>query len=284
VETVHTVADLREAVAGARRAGGRIGLVPTMGNLHEGHLALVDAARERCDLLVASIFVNPMQFGPNEDLDAYPRTLDADREGLSAHGTDLVFAPPVAEVYPDGLETQTRVSVPGLSNILCGASRPGHFDGVATVVTKLFNLVQPDVAVFGRKDFQQLTLIRRMVRDLCMPVEIVGVPTSRADDGLALSSRNGYLSEDERARAPALAATLRWVAGELRAGGDPGALEVAGAERLEAAGLRCDYLAVRRVADLQPPAPGDDDLVVLGAAFCGRTRLIDNLVVAEAAA
>lgn len=277
MELVHSARALREHLAHARSRGERIGLVPTMGNLHEGHLTLVDAARERADLVVATVFVNPLQFGPNEDFDAYPRTLEDDRAALAARGADVLFAPSVEEMYPDGPVLATRVTVVGLSEELCGADRPGHFDGVTTVVTKLFQLVQPDLAVFGRKDLQQLTLIRTMVRDLSMPVAVVGVDTVRAEDGLALSSRNGYLSEDERARAPALQRTLARVAAALDAGArDFAALEADARAELERAGLAPDYVAVRRAPDLTVPDAGDDAFVVLGAARLGATRLIDN--------
>lgn len=278
MQILNEIAAVRAAIGAARRVGERIAFVPTMGNLHAGHLHLVDRARATADRVLASVFVNPLQFGPNEDLDAYPRTLEADAAALEAHGTDWLFAPSVAEMYPDGTALQTRVSVPDLGDILCGASRPGHFEGVATVVTKLLAIAAPDVAVFGRKDYQQLTLIRRLVRDLSLPVEIVGVPTVRAEDGLALSSRNGYLSARERARAPALYACLGRIAEALQArSGEPDTLEADARAALEAAGLRPDYVAIRRQRDLQPPTAGDTELVVLGAAWLGRTRLIDNL-------
>jgi pantoate--beta-alanine ligase len=277
VELVHSARGLREHLAHARSRGSRIALVPTMGNLHEGHLSLVDAARTRADVVVATVFVNPLQFGPNEDYDAYPRTLDADRRALAARGADVLFAPAVAEMYPDGPVLATRVTVAGLSGELCGADRPGHFDGVTTVVAKLFQLVQPDLAVFGRKDLQQLTLIRTMVRDLSMPLAVIGVETVRAGDGLALSSRNGYLSEDERARAPALRRALVATASALDAGRrDYATLEADARRALEGAGLYPDYVAVRRARDLAAPDTGDDALVVLGAARLGSTRLIDN--------
>ena len=278
MEVVHSALALREHLAHARSRGDRIALVPTMGNLHDGHLTLVDASRDRADLVVATVFVNPLQFGPNEDFDAYPRTLDADASALEAHGADLLFAPPVEEMYPDGPELATRVTVDGLSGELCGADRPGHFDGVTTVVTKLFGLVQPDLAVFGRKDLQQLTLIRTMVRDLSMPIVIVGVDTVRAEDGLALSSRNGYLSADERARAPELHRALVRIATALDDGQrDFAALEQGARSALGDAGFAPDYVSVRRARDLAVPAPTDDALVVLGAARLGRTRLIDNV-------
>ena len=202
MNTVKTVRELRAAVARARSEGKRIGFVPTMGNLHSGHVALITKATQRVDFVVASIFVNPLQFGAGEDLDKYPRTLAADQEKLLEAGCSLLFAPTVEEMYPDGMAGQTRVSVPQLSEGLCGASRPGHFEGVATVVSKLFNMVQPDLAIFGQKDYQQLAVIRALVHDLNMPIQIIGEPTVRAADGLALSSRNGFLSEEQRAVAP----------------------------------------------------------------------------------
>lgn len=275
---VESIQELRAIVQAWRRAGDRTAFVPTMGNLHAGHIELVRQARGLADRVVVSIFVNPLQFGVNEDFASYPRTLDEDRQQLGQVGTDLVFIPAVATVYPDGQEVQTRVLVPGLSGILCGASRPGHFEGVATVVCKLFNLVQPDLAVFGEKDFQQLSIIRRMVRDLCLPIEILGVPTVREVDGLAMSSRNGYLTPSERRQAPALYRVLRGLAERVRAGDrDFPRLEREGIEALTAEGFRPDYLSLRRIEDLQPPGVDDQRLILLAAAFLGRTRLIDNL-------
>lgn len=278
MNTVKTVRELRAAVARARGEGKRIGFVPTMGNLHSGHAALVTKAAQRADFVVASIFVNPLQFGANEDLDSYPRTLAADQERLLQAGCNLLFAPSVAEMYPDGMSVQTRVSVPQLSEGLCGASRPGHFEGVATVVTKLFNMVQPDLAVFGEKDFQQLAVIRAMVRDLNMPIQIIGEPTVRADDGLALSSRNGYLTPEQRATAPALYRTLQHIASAIGRGQrDFAALVAEGQAQLVAAGLRPDYLEVRHAVSLRPAVIDDRDLVVIAATYLGNTRLIDNL-------
>lgn len=277
METTGLVADLRERVRAWRFAGERVAFVPTMGNLHAGHLSLIDEARARAPRVVASIFVNPMQFGPNEDLDAYPRTLGSDRERLREAGCDLLFAPQVATMYPRGSESQTRVDVPFLSEILCGAMRPGHFRGVATVVCKLFNMVQPDVALFGEKDFQQLMVIRRMVEDLAMPVEVVGMPTVRESDGLAMSSRNGYLSPQERRRAPALYRALLDAARSLRDGAAIESVEHRAAATLREAGLEPDYVSVRVAATLRPPSEGDRDLVILAAARLGRARLIDNL-------
>jgi pantoate--beta-alanine ligase len=276
--TVKTVRELRAAVARARSEGKRIGFVPTMGNLHAGHVALVEKASQRTDFVVTSIFVNPLQFGPNEDLAKYPRTLVADQEKLVAAGCQLLFHPDVEDMYPDGMDGQTRVNVPLVSEGLCGESRPGHFEGVATVVSKLFNMVQPDVAVFGEKDFQQLAVIRKLVRDLNIPVQIFGEPTVRAEDGLALSSRNGYLNDDERARAPVIQRTLRQLAEALRGGSrDFPALLEEGRRQIEAAGLRVDYLEIREALSLRPADAGDRQVVVLAAAFLGKTRLIDNL-------
>jgi pantoate--beta-alanine ligase len=277
METLVRLDDLRRRVADWRRADQRIALVPTMGNLHAGHLDLVRRARELADRTVVSIFVNPMQFGPKEDFAAYPRTLDGDRQKLEQAGTDLVFAPTVKEVYPHGQARQTRVEVPEVSEILCGASRPGHFVGVATVVCKLFNMVQPDLAVFGEKDFQQLLVIRRMTRDLCLPLEIVGAPTVREADGLAMSSRNGYLNGEERALAPRLYAILQQAAQALRDGAALDAVEAEGTRALERAGFEPDYFTVRRPDDLGEPGEGDRDLVILAAAQLGPARLIDNL-------
>ncbi|MBK5537174.1 pantoate--beta-alanine ligase [Pseudomonas sp. TH05] len=278
MNTVKTVRELRAAVARARSEGKRIGLVPTMGNLHSGHAALVTKAAQRVDFVVASIFVNPLQFGAGEDLDKYPRTLAADQEKLLQAGCHLLFAPSVEEVYPEGMSGQTRVSVPQLSEGLCGASRPGHFEGVATVVCKLFNMVQPDLAVFGQKDFQQLAVIRALVQDLNMPIQIIGEPTVRAADGLALSSRNGYLDEQQRAIAPALYRSLSQIAQAIEQG-ERDYPKLLGEQRqqLEAAGLRPDYLEIRHATNLRLATTDDRDLVILAAAYLGATRLIDNL-------
>lgn len=280
MNVVRTIADLRAAVTRARGEGKRIGFVPTMGNLHAGHIALIRKAGQRADFVVASIFVNPLQFGPNEDLDSYPRTLTADQDKLFDAGCHLLFAPSVEEMYPNGQSLQTIVSVPGVSEGLCGGSRPGHFDGVSTVVAKLFNMVLPDLAVFGQKDFQQLAVIRTMVRDLNMPVQIIGEPIVRAEDGLALSSRNGYLSANERATAPMLHQTLCQLAESIGAGRrDFPELVGEARETLQTAGLRPDYLEIRNASDLQPAGPETRELILLAAAFLGKTRLIDNLLV-----
>ena len=276
--TVTTLGELRARRAAWVAADQRVAFVPTMGNLHEGHLELVRRARGLARRVVVSVFVNPLQFGAGEDLASYPRTLARDTDLLAGVGADLLFAPSIGEMYARPPAEQTRVEVPGLSDVLCGASRPGHFVGVATVVCKLFNMVQPELALFGEKDFQQLAVIRRMVEDLCVPVEIVGVPTVREPDGLAMSSRNGYLTPAERQRAPALHRALREAAEALEArGAGPEAVEAAAAARIDAAGLRTDYVSVRRAADLAVPRDADDDLVILVAAYLGRARLIDNV-------
>lgn len=275
---IHTIAELRQAITHQRQQGKSVALVPTMGNLHEGHIELVHQAHDAGELVVCSIFVNPMQFGPGEDLDAYPRTLDADRDKLDVAGCHILFAPSAGEIYPNGTGIQTQVDVPELGDELCGASRPGHFTGVTTVVTKLFNIVQPDVALFGQKDFQQLAVIRKMTADLCLPVRIIGVPTVRAASGLALSSRNGYLSEDEKNTA----ATLYQVLSDIKeaiingsAAFDP--LCEQGKQTLAAAGFTPDYLSVRRQSDLKSAGESDDSLVILAAAVLGNARLIDNV-------
>ncbi len=277
MELVEQIPTLRARVATWRRADQRVAFVPTMGNLHAGHLALVREALRLADRVVVSIFVNPLQFGPTEDFGAYPRTLEQDRALLEAAGTHLLFAPPVAAVYPRGQAGQTRVEVPGISDILCGASRPGHFVGVATVVCKLFNMVQPDLAVFGEKDFQQLLVIRLMTQDLSLPVAIQGLATVREPDGLAMSSRNGYLTREERARAPALYQTLLRAGERLRAGVAIAEVERLAAEEIAAAGFGPDYCSVRRAGDLALAGSEDRELVVLAAARLGRARLIDNL-------
>ncbi|MBW7472339.1 pantoate--beta-alanine ligase [Marinobacter sp. M216] len=278
MRTVHSLKELRTILRGYRQQGKTIGLVPTMGNLHEGHISLVRKAAEAADVVVTSIFVNPMQFGAGEDLDKYPRTLAEDQEQLEAAGNTLVFAPGVDEVYPEGLAQQTQVVVPEVSDGHCGASRPGHFEGVATVVTMLFNMVQPDLAVFGEKDFQQLAVIRKMVRDLMMPVEVVGAPTVREDDGLAKSSRNGYLSADERKIAPAVHQTLQDTARALSEGrSDFQTLEDEARDKLSKAGMRPDYFNIVNSRTLKPATAEDTEITLLAAVFLGTTRLIDNL-------
>ncbi|MGE0582296.1 MAG: pantoate--beta-alanine ligase [Steroidobacteraceae bacterium] len=283
MQTVTSIADVRACVRAWKQEGARVAFVPTMGNLHAGHISLIELARRHGERFVASIFVNPMQFGPNEDFAHYPRTPAPDAQMLAAAGCDLMFMPDVGEMYGAGATAPTRVDVPGISTTLCGEFRPGHFEGVATVVAKLFNIVQPDVAVFGEKDFQQLVVIRRMTADLCFPIAIVGAPTVREADGLAMSSRNQYLTAAERAAAPAIHAALL-VATAAIAGGatDFTRLEREGAARLAEHGFRVEYFAVRRRIDLSTPMPADRKLVVLTAARLGKARLIDNLQVERA--
>jgi pantoate--beta-alanine ligase len=277
MRTERSVAAVREQVRAWRARGESVALVPTMGNLHAGHLSLLSTARSRAARVAASIFVNPLQFGPGEDFARYPRTLAEDERLLAGHGCDLLFAPDDAEMYPHG-EQATRVQVRGLSETLCGQFRPGHFEGVATVVAKLFGILTPDIAVFGEKDYQQLLVIRRMVADLAMPVEIVGAPTVRADDGLALSSRNQYLTPAERAQAAMIHQALTEAVAAISAGApDYAALEAAGTQRLTRGGFRVDYFAIRDAGNLSAPRAGVAELVVLAAAWLGRSRLIDNL-------
>lgn len=281
MRTIHTIPELRTAIGEQRQLGKRIAFVPTMGNLHQGHLNLITAAVDHAECVVASIFVNPLQFGPNEDLDSYPRTLAADQQQLAAAGTQLLFAPSVAEMYPQGQALQTQVSVPDITETLCGASRPGHFTGVATVVSKLFNIVLPDVALFGEKDFQQLAVIRKMVADMCIPVEIVGVPTARSEDGLALSSRNGYLSTEERQIAPRLYQILTETRNTLADGNrDFTQLEQQAGEALISAGFRPDYVAIRDSKTLREVTTNTVSITILAAASLGNTRLIDNVTLA----
>jgi pantoate--beta-alanine ligase len=273
-------AELSGLLAPSRSDGRRVAFVPTMGNLHDGHFSLLARAREHADVVVASVFVNPTQFGPGEDFARYPRTPDADAAALASHGCDVLFLPDAAELYPDGPANAVIVRVPGLSDILEGAVRPGHFEGVATVVARLFNRVQPDVAVFGQKDYQQLLVIRRMARDLGWPIRIVAAPIVRESNGLAMSSRNQYLAPAERERAGALHATLAWMgAAAARAGQPLQAIEDEAGERLQAAGLVPDYAVIRDARDLSPPIGRSQPLVALVAARSGTTRLIDNLLI-----
>jgi len=278
MRTVNTIKELRAMVRGWRQQGKTIALVPTMGNLHEGHLSLVRRAAEVADIVVTSIFVNPMQFGASEDLDSYPRTLVKDQSLLVEAGNTLLFTPSAADIYPAGLAHQTKVVVPDVSEGHCGASRPGHFDGVATVVTMLLNMVQPDFALFGEKDLQQLTIIRKLVRDLMLPVEIIGGATVRDNDGLAKSSRNSYLSVEDRALAPALHQILQATAKDLQAGDTHFAhlSEQAKTELLNA-GLRPDYVNIVNSQTLKPATAEDRELAILVAVFLGTTRLIDNI-------
>lgn len=278
---VNNPAALREQIGQWHREGRAIAFVPTMGNLHQGHLTLVEEARRHGDKVVVSIFVNPLQFDKAEDLANYPRTLEQDCAALEAAGVDLVFTPTPEIMYPQGLASQTFVEVPGISSLLEGALRPGHFRGVSTVVTKLFNLVQPNVACFGEKDYQQLALIRKMVADMAMPIEIVGVPTVRAEDGLALSSRNGYLTAAERAIAPELARTMNWIAGQIEAGNSHlPSLVAQASQRIDNAGFRTDAIDIVDADTLESASAESQRLVILMAAYLGKARLIDNRVVA----
>lgn len=272
---------LRATVKAWRQEGHTVAFVPTMGNLHQGHLKLVDEARQRADKVIVSIFVNPMQFGANEDLAKYPRTLAEDCAGLTDHQADAVFTPTPELIYPKGLDVQTAVDVPFIGDNHCGASRPGHFRGVSTIVTKLFNLVQPDIALFGKKDYQQLAVIRALTIDLSFPIEIIGIDTERAADGLALSSRNGYLSAEQRATAPLIYQQLQWLAQQIRDQGasDFRALEQQVRETLSQAGFRPDYVNICQRHNLELANDMSSPLVILLAAYLGTTRLIDNLEV-----
>jgi pantoate--beta-alanine ligase len=275
------VAELRAALQACGQSsqrGGKIAFVPTMGNLHEGHISLMRQARAHADTVVASIFVNRLQFGPNEDFDKYPRTFEADCDKLATAGVDVLFAPTESDLYPEPQEY--TVEPPAIQHMLDGEFRPGHFRGVATVVLKLFNIVQPQVALFGKKDYQQLMVIRNMTRQLALPINIIGGETVRAEDGLALSSRNGYLSPAERAEAPRLARLLQEIRSALRAGDTNYAeLERKAVAELDGAGWKTDYVAVRQQASLNPPSAANQALVVLAASRLGATRLIDNIEV-----
>nr|WP_320136194.1 pantoate--beta-alanine ligase [uncultured Amphritea sp.] len=278
MKTIHSIAELREAIGAERRAGKRIGFVPTMGNLHTGHIQLIQQSNNNADITVASIFVNPLQFGENEDLDAYPRTLEADQEKLELASCDYLFAPTIKEMYPNGQVIQTLIEVPGISDIHCGATRPGHFRGVATVVCKLFGIVQPDVAIFGEKDFQQLLVIRRMAEDLFLPVEIQGSPIARAQSNLALSSRNAYLTPEEMAIAPVLNKTIRATIAQIAEGRrDYLNLQEEAQIALEQAGFKRDYYCISKRDDLQQADSDDTELVLIAAAYLGKARLIDNM-------
>jgi pantoate--beta-alanine ligase len=279
MQTVQDAPALRAAIRGWRSKGQTVGFVPTMGNLHAGHQSLIRQARARTDRVVASVFVNPTQFGPNEDFEHYPRTLVQDQAALAEQDCDLLFAPEVATMYPFGPQHGVSLHVPQITETLDGAHRPGHFDGVATVVCKLFNLVQPDLAVFGQKDFQQLKVIERMVRDLSLPVRVMAAPTVRAEDGLALSSRNQYLSVDERNKAPLIYETLHKMSNLLNEGHAWRVIEQVAAASLERAGFVVDYAVIRCSEDLAEPRQGEHGgLIALIAARLGHTRLIDNLL------
>jgi len=285
MKTVSQISELRAQVKSWHQQGLTVAFVPTMGNLHAGHISLIDEAHKHADKIVASIFVNPMQFGANEDIDSYPRTMADDQEKLTQAGTDLLFTPTADIIYPKGLAKQSFVEVPNVSDGYCGESRPGHFRGVATVVCKLFNLVQPDVACFGLKDYQQVQVIQTMVEDLSMPITIVPVATSREESGLALSSRNGYLTAEEKAIAPALQKNLQWLAEQIQQGYTANdsidfiGLAKQASNAINEAGLKTDYLHVCHAQTLQPASEDDTRLVILAAAHCGKARLIDNLQV-----
>ena len=278
MRTVYDAPALRAAIRAWHKEGRSVGFVPTLGNLHAGHYSLVDLARKRADRVVVSVFVNPTQFAAGEDFERYPRTLAADSAGLAEHACDLLFAPDTAALYPFGAAQSLSIRVPQITDTLEGAHRPGHFDGVATVVAKLLTVVTPNLAVFGQKDWQQLLVVKRLVRDLLLPVEIFAGPTVREADGLALSSRNRYLNEGERVRAPRIFATLQWMREAMLGGHKREAVEFAAARRLERAGFAPDYAVVRRADDLSVPAEGGrEGLIALIAAKLGTTRLIDNL-------
>ncbi|MBH0028141.1 pantoate--beta-alanine ligase [Pseudoalteromonas sp. SWN29] len=280
MQSITEIRSLRSQIKAWRQAGLSVALVPTMGNLHRGHFSLVEKAKNLADKVVVSIFVNPMQFGANEDLDNYPRTLNEDKQGLAELGTDIVFTPSVDTIYPNGLGAQSFVDVPDISLGYCGGSRPGHFRGVATIVTKLFNLVQPDYACFGEKDFQQLQVIKTMARDLSIPVEVIGVPTMREVSGLAMSSRNGYLSDDQKATATVLFKALNTCAEQLKSGEkDFAELEAAAKVSLEQAGLKPDYFEIAQRDTLKTATIEDTQFVILAAAYFGGVRLIDNIQV-----
>lgn len=278
MKVFHTVNGLRDDLNKDRRQGLRIGFVPTMGNLHDGHLALIKQARESNDMVVCSIFVNALQFGLNEDWDKYPRTYQGDCDKLREAGCDYLFHPDDTEMYPNGLDTQSRVICPTMTDVLCGASRPGHFEGVTTVVSKLFNIVQPDEAIFGIKDYQQLAVIRRMAEDLCMPVEISSAPIHRELDGLAMSSRNSYITPEERPLVTVLKDSLEWIAAEIKAGNrDFSVLEETAKGRIIDAGFKIDYVTACNSKTLDLAADDDVEITVLGAMFTESARLIDNL-------
>ncbi len=278
MKIITDLAGMREQVSAFRANGERIAFVPTMGNLHPGHLKLVAKAKDYADIVVVSIFVNPLQFAPNEDFDQYPRTPDEDQSVLEALGVGLLFQPSSETMYPRSPGQSTFVEVPGLSDVLCGRNRPGHFRGVATVVNRLFNIVHPDVALFGKKDYQQLAVIRRMVADLAIPVDIVGIDTVREPDQLAMSSRNQYLTREQRKIAPTLYATMDSIRSLILSIGEiPSDIEQNGMNRLKSAGFEPEYVSIRRKSDLVAPETGDQQLVILVSAYLGKTRLIDNI-------
>jgi pantoate--beta-alanine ligase len=280
MQVFHHIQSLREVLAAERKAGKRIGFVPTMGNLHSAHIELVKIAQQNCDVVVTSIFVNPLQFGLNEDWDKYPRTIAADSAKLETVGCNYLFCPDEKEIYPNGMAEQTRVIVPTMTDVLCGASRPGHFEGVTTVVTKLFNIVQPDEAVFGIKDFQQLAVIRRMVEDLCIPVKITAGEIFREADGLAMSSRNGFITADERPTVAVLNRSLNAIKQAITDGRrDFTVLVTEARTQIEAAGFRVDYISICNSRTLEMAAHDDREITILGAMYTQGARLIDNVSV-----
>jgi pantoate--beta-alanine ligase len=278
MQVFHKISGLRDSLSGHRIQGQTIGFVPTMGNLHDGHLALIKQAKQSNDIVVCSIFVNALQFGLNEDWDKYPRTYDSDCEKLLSIGCDYLFFPDDKEMYPNGLDTQSRVICPTMTDVLCGASRPGHFEGVTTVVSKLFNIVQPDEAIFGIKDYQQLAVIRRMAEDLCMPVKITSAPIHRETDGLAMSSRNSYITQEERPKVTVLKQALEHIASQIEAGNqDFSTLESKAKAVIKNQGFKADYVTISNSKTLQPATVDDLEITVLGAMFTQSARLIDNI-------
>lgn len=278
MQVFHTVNGLREILRKHRNRGQKIGFVPTMGNLHDGHLALIKQAKQTNDVVVCSIFVNALQFGLNEDWDKYPRTYNSDCEKLDQEGCDYLFYPEDGEMYPNGLDTQSRVICPTMTDVLCGASRPGHFEGVTTVVSKLFNIVQPDEAIFGIKDYQQLAVIKRMTEDLCLPVKIISAPIHREADGLAMSSRNSYINEDERPKVKVLKQVLELIAEQIKADNlEFTQLEMEAKKRIESEGFKADYVTISNSKTLESAAVDDREITILGAMYTDSARLIDNI-------
>ena len=280
MQIFHTIEGVRGVLAVERQEGKHIGFVPTMGNLHDAHIELIKLAQQSNDIVVCSIFVNGLQFGLNEDWDKYPRTFEADCARLREVGCDYLFHPDDKEMYPNGLDSQTKVICPEMTDVLCGASRPGHFEGVTTVVTKLFNIIQPDEAVFGIKDFQQLAVVRRMVEDLCIPVKITSAPIHREKDGLAMSSRNYYLTPSERPKVNILHKSLCWIAEQIASGNqDYPALKAEARKQIEAEGFQTDYISICKSKTLESAAADDEQITVLGAMYTSAARLIDNTTV-----
>ena len=277
---IHSIPELTAAISEQKDLGKRIGFVPTMGNLHDGHISLVAKAQQHSDFVVASIFVNPMQFGANEDLDKYPRTLEADSRKLEAVACDLLFAPSPNEIYPNGLDKHLKMNMPHMASVLCGKSRPTHFEGVCTVVTKLFNLVRPDAAVFGKKDLQQLLIIKQMTKDLCLPINILSGDTVREESGLAMSSRNSLLSAEEKAQASVINKVLDDCSEKIKSGENRyGRLMENARQQIDETGFRTDYFDIRKIEDLELAKDGEqyENLAIFAAAFAEKTRLIDNI-------